>query len=294
VLTALLQSMKLYEGILLISYTLGVLTRDTIILPVVNEILKRMKPFILAETNWKALKDKKIELAVLPWGATEAHNYHLPFATDNIMTDKIASDSAEIAWNNGSGVIVLPIIPFGVNTGQLDIKLNINMNPSTQFAILNDITDVLNRHEIYKLLILNGHGGNDFKQMIRELGAKFPKMFICVCNWYKSFDNSDFFENGGGHADEMETSIMQLLAPELILPLNEAGNGIGKKFRIKSLNEHWVWAERKWSQVTTDTGIGDPHKATVEKGERCYKEVINKIGKLMIELSEADINDMYV
>jgi creatinine amidohydrolase len=168
------------------------------------------------------------------------------------------------------------------------------MNPSTQLAILNDITDVLNRHEIYKLLILNGHGGNDFKQMIRELGAKFPKMFICVCNWYKSFDNSDYFENGGGHADEMETSIMQFLAPELILPLNEAGNGIGKKFRIKSLNENWAWAERKWSQVTIDTGIGDPHEATAEKGEKCYKEVINKIGKLMIELSEADISDMYV
>jgi creatinine amidohydrolase len=92
----------------------------------------------------------------------------------------------------------------------------------------------------------------------------------------------------------METSIMQLLAPELILPLNEAGNGIGKKFRISFLNENWVWAERKWSQVTVDTGIGDPHKATVEKGERCYNEVINKIGKLMIELSEADISDMYV
>jgi creatinine amidohydrolase len=119
-------------------------------------------------------------------------------------------------------------------------------------------------------------------------------MFICSCNWYKSFDNSDFFENGGGHADEMETSIMQFLAPELILPLNEAGNGIGKNFRIKSLNENWAWAERKWSQVTFDTGIGDPHKATAEKGERCYIEVVNKIGNLMIELSEADINDMYV
>ena len=87
---------------------------------------------------------------------------------------------------------------------------------------------------------------------------------------------------------------MQYLAPELVLPLIEAGNGIGKKFRIGSLNENWAWAERKWSQVTIDTGIGDPHKATAEKGERCYNEVVNKIAKLMIELSEADINDMYV
>lgn len=253
-----------------------------------------MKPYILAETNWKALKDKKIDLAVLPWGATEAHNYHLPFATDNIMVEKIAYDSAERAWNEGSKVIVLPTIPFGVNTGQLDIKLNINLNPSTQLAILNDIVDVLNGHKVYKLLILNGHGGNDFKQIIRELGAEYPKMFICGCNWYKSFNNSDFFENGGGHADEMETSIMQFLAPELVLPLDEAGDGIGKKFRVTALNESWAWAERKWSQVTADTGIGDPHKATAEKGERCYTEVINKIGKLMIDLSGADLNDMYV
>jgi creatinine amidohydrolase len=118
-------------------------------------------------------------------------------------------------------------------------------------------------------------------------------MFICGCNWYQSFSNSDFFENNGGHADEMETSVMQFLAPELVLPLNEAGNGIGKKFRIKALNEKWAWAERKWSKITVDTGIGNPHKATPEKGEKCLKEVINKIGNFMIELSTADINNMY-
>jgi creatinine amidohydrolase len=252
-----------------------------------------MRPFILSETNWKAIKDKNFDLAVLPWGATEAHNYHLPYATDNIMVEKIASESARIAWNKGSRVIVLPTIPFGVNTGQLDIRLDINLNPSTQFAILNDITDVLNRHEIHKFLILNGHGGNDFKQMIRELGAKYPEMFICTCNWYKSFTNSEFFETGGGHADEMETSVMQYLAPELVLPLNEAGSGIGKKFRIKALNENWAWAERKWSLVTADTGIGDPHKATPLKGEKCLKEVIERVGNLMTELAGSDINNMY-
>jgi creatinine amidohydrolase len=209
------------------------------------------------------------------------------------MVEKIASESARIAWNSGSKVIVLPTIPFGVNTGQLDITLDINLNPSTQLAILNDVTDVLNRHKIHKLLILNGHGGNDFKQMIRELGAKYPEMFICACNWYKSFTNSEFFENGGGHADEMETSVMQYLVPELVLPLNEAGYGTGKKFRIKALNENWAWAERKWSQVTSDTGIGDPHKATPGKGGKCLKEVINRIGNLMIELAGSDINNMY-
>jgi creatinine amidohydrolase len=252
-----------------------------------------MEPFILAETYWKAIKDENIDLAVLPWGATEAHNYHLPFSTDNVMVDKIARESARIAWNKGARVIILPLIPFGVNTGQMDIKLNINLNPSTQYAILKDVVEVLNGHNINKFLILNGHGGNDFKQMIRELGLKYPKMFISGCNWYKSFNNSDFFENGGGHADEMETSIMQFIAPEMVRPLNEAGTGKGKKFKIKALNEKWAWAERKWSQVTCDTGIGNPFKASPEKGEKCFNEIIEKIGNFMIELSRADINNLY-
>jgi creatinine amidohydrolase len=252
-----------------------------------------IKPYILAETNWKAIKDSEIELAILPWGATEAHNLHLPFSTDNILVEKIASEAARSAWDRGAKIILIPTIPFGVNTGQLDIKLNINMNPSTQYAILKDIADVLKRHKIYKLLIINGHGGNDFKQIIRELGVSFPEMFLCSCNWYQSVNISDFFENGGGHADEMETSLMQFLEPELVLPLNEAGDGSGKKFRIKPLNENWAWAERKWSKVTHDTGIGDPSKANSEKGERFFREVVFKISNLMIELSKSDINDMY-
>lgn len=253
-----------------------------------------MRPYILAETTWKTLRDQEIELVVLPWGATEAHNLHLPYATDNIMAERIAADAAGYAWERGARVLVLPAIPFGVNTGQMDIRLNINMNPTTQFAILNDIADVLNRHKIMKLLILNGHGGNDFRQMIRELGLRFPGMFISMCNWYRSFENSDYFEHTGGHADEMETSVMQVVAPDLVLPLSEAGEGKGKKFRIKAFNEGWAWAERRWTKVTSDTGIGDPGLASAEKGQRCLEEVVRKTGELMLDLCRTDIDDMYV
>jgi creatinine amidohydrolase len=252
-----------------------------------------MDPFILAETNWKVIKDAAIELAILPWGAMEAHNLHLPFSTDIIETDRIVREAARKAYERGAGIIVLPAIPYGVNTGQLDIRININMNPGTQFMILKDITDVLNRHKIHKLLIVNGHGGNDFKQMIRELGVSFPEMLICTCNWYQAVSQSDFFETGGGHADEMETSLMLYLAPELVLPLGEAGKGLAKKFRIKGLNEKWAWSERKWSKVTPDTGIGDPSKASREKGEKYFNEVVRKVSDLIKDLSEADINDMY-
>src|SRR3954462_5914595 len=101
------------------------------------------RPYILAETNWKSVKGTPYEVAVLPWGATEPHNYHLPYATDNYSTTLIAERAAEHAWKQGARVIVLPTVPFGVNTGQLDLKLAINMNPSTQAALLTDIASAL-------------------------------------------------------------------------------------------------------------------------------------------------------
>lgn len=252
-----------------------------------------MRPYILAETNWKYIEEASIDLAILPWGATEAHNYHMPYGTDIFEAEYIAAAAAQIAWDGGAKIVVLPAIPFGVNTGQADIKLDINLNPSTQLAILDDIITVLNRQGIYKLMILNSHGGNDFKTMLRELGLRFPDMFLCTCNWFQSLDKTLYFEKEGDHADEMETSLLMYLKPELVLPLNEAGDGAEKKIKIKAFKEKWIWAERKWSQISADTGVGDPRMGTKEKGEKYFKDVTEKVGKVMIEISAADINDLY-
>jgi creatinine amidohydrolase len=252
-----------------------------------------MRHYVLAESNWKNIKDATIDLVVLPWGATEAHNYHLPYGTDVLEADHIAAASAKIAVENGANVVVLPTIPFGVNTGQFDIRLDINLNPSTQLAILQDIIGVLNRQGIFKLLILNSHGGNDFKTMIRELGLQFPAMYLSTCNWFQALPKSDYFEAGGDHADEMETSLILHLAPQLVLPLLEAGEGREKTHKIKAYKEGWVWAERKWSQISADTGTGNPKAATAEKGEKYFRAVTEKIGAFMVELSRIDKNDLY-
>ena len=252
-----------------------------------------MRPYILAETNWEAVKDTDFDLAVLPWGATEAHNYHLPYATDNYEADALAAESAKIAWNRGGKVIVLPTIPFGVNTGQSDIYLDINLNPSTQFVILCDIVEVLNRQGIFKLLLFNSHGGNNFKAIVRELGLKFPKMFISLSNWTQVVDKYSYFEEKGDHADEMETSLMLHLRPDLVLPQEKWGDGTAKKYKMKSFSEGWVWAERKWSQISEDTGVGNPHKSSKEKGLRFFKDVTQKMGDFMFELCGADLEDLY-
>lgn len=252
-----------------------------------------MRPYLLAESNWKAIKDEKFELAILPWGATEAHNYHLPYGTDVFEADAIAAAAGKIAWESGSKIIVMPTIPFGVNTGQSDIYLDINLNPSTQLAILDDVIQVLDRQNVKKLLILNSHGGNDFKTMLRELGLKYPTMFLASCNWFQALDKSGFFEHGGDHADEMETSLIQYLHPHLVLPLEEAGEGREKKSKIKGIREGWAWSERRWSMVSEDTGIGNPKASSKEKGERYFVAVSQKVAELFIEIAEMNVEERY-
>lgn len=252
-----------------------------------------MKPYLLKESNWKTLQHHQFELAVLPWGATEAHNYHMPYGTDVYEADAIAEKAGQKAWGKGANVTVLPTVPFGVNTGQSDIYLDINLNPSTQLMILNDIITVLNRQGTKKLLIVNSHGGNDFKTMLRELGLKFPDMMLFTCNWFQALDKSKYFDEAGDHADEMETSIIMYLHPELVLPLEEAGEGAEKKSVIKGIREKWAWAERKWSEVTADTGIGNPKKSTPEKGEKYMEDVTDKVAELMLEICNAKQGHLY-
>lgn len=251
------------------------------------------RPYILSETSWKTVKTTTYEVAVLPWGATEAHNYHLPYGTDIVESNTIAAESARIAWEAGAKIVVLPTVPFGVNTGQLDIPLTINVNPSTQAALLRDVTDSLSRQGIRKLVVVNSHGGNDFRQMIRELQPEYPEMFLCTINWWQIVDQTRYFEEADDHAGEMETSVMLKIAPELVRPLAEAGPGKAKKFKLHGLRERWVWAPRLWTKVTEDTGVGNPSKASVQKGEGYLNAVTQKIGGFLIELAASDVQDLY-
>lgn len=250
------------------------------------------RPYILAETTWQAVKDAAFEVVILPWGATEAHNYHLPYGTDNIQCDYVAAEAARLAWEQGAKVVVLPTIPFGVNTGQLDITLDMNLMPSTQLAVLRDLVRVLARQGIPKLLVLNGHGGNDFRQMLRELQAEFPGVFLSTATLFRIVDRSQFFDAPGDHADEMETSMMLHIAPDLVRPLAEAGAGASKQFRMRALRE-WAWAQREWSQVSADTGVGNPAAATAAKGAAFLQAVTQQLGQFLVELAAADPRDLY-
>jgi len=250
------------------------------------------QPYQLKDVTWKTVRATEYQVAVLPWGATEAHNFHLPYGTDNYESEHVARESARRAWEKGARVVVLPGIPYGVNTGQLDIRLCINMNPGTQAAVLGDIARSLEGQGIRKLLLLNGHGGNDFRQMIRELKPSCG-VFISAINWWNCLDPASYFAEPGDHAGELETSAMLHIAPELVLPLSDAGEGKARKFKVAGLREGWAWAPREWSKVTDDTGVGNPAKATLEKGEKFLNAVADRISGFLVDLAAADLDAMY-
>jgi len=250
------------------------------------------QPYQLKDVTWKTVRATEYQVAVLPWGATEAHNFQLPYGTDNYESEHVARESARRAWEKGARVVVLPGIPYGVNTGQLDIRLCINMNPGTQAAVLGDIARSLEGQRIRKLLVLNGHGGNDFRQMIRELQPSCG-VFISAINWWNCLDPASYFAEPGDHAGELETSAMLHIAPELVLPLSDAGEGKARKFKVAGLREGWAWAPREWSKVTDDTGVGNPAKATLEKGEKFLNAVADRISGFLVDLAAADLDAMY-
>lgn len=250
------------------------------------------RPWVLAESAWTTVRDAAYDVVVLPWGATEAHNLHLPYATDVVEASEVAIAAAARAWARGARVVVLPAVPFGVNTGQLAVPYCLNLNPSTQLAVLRDLVRAIEPHGARKLVIVNGHGGNDFKPLIRELQPS-TRLFLSLVNWWTILDARAYFDEPGDHAGALETSVMQHLAPAQVRSLREAGPGAARRFRLAALRDGWAWAQRDWPSVTSDTGVGDPSGATADAGARFVRDAADKLASYFVELAAADPDDLY-
>ena len=145
-----------------------------------------MRPWKLAEINYGFVKELAYDVAVLPLGATEPHNLHLPYGTDIFEADLVGEKICEAAWNRGAKVVLLPTIPYGTQTNQMQFPLAMNLNPATLSIVLGDLVESLSRHGIQKIVLLNSHGGNDLKPVLRELYDQTPARLF-LCNWFTVF-----------------------------------------------------------------------------------------------------------
>lgn len=242
-----------------------------------------------------AVKGNHYDLAILPWGATEPHNQHLPYLTDSILSHDVAVDAARKALErHGVRAMVMAPIDMGAqNPGQRELPFCVHYSYETQKGILTDIVASLLRQGVKRLLIVNGHGGNSFKNMIRDLTVSHPEMTIAASEWFKVLPAKEYFEDPGDHADELETSVMMHYHPELV-NLADAGDGhqIGR-FRSELLRKGVAWVPRAWNRISADTGIGSPLLATAEKGQRFAEAVSDVYADLLRDLTAPDLYEEF-
>ncbi len=255
------------------------------------------RPWLLAECNYGFIKSQDIRVAVLPLGATEPHNLHLPYGTDVYEASIIGQKICEQAYGRGAKVVLLPTIPFGVQTNMRRLPLAININPATLDLFVADIVHSLRNSGVEKILLLNSHGGNDFKPLLRTLAGDDIQLFLC--DWYKMVADvyQTIFEHPEDHAGEMETSLALAYFPQLV-EKNENGSlraddGETRKSRFKAVNEGWVQITRRWDLLTTNCGSGNPHQASAEKGEKIMQVITTRLADFLVELSSTDLDDEF-
>jgi creatinine amidohydrolase len=219
----------------------------------------------------------------------------MPYGTDNLQVEAIGRRACEKAYRAGARVLLLPTIPYGVNTNHLQVPgaLACSVTPTALLHVLADLVDAFERQGLKKLVLLNGHGGNELKPLTRELHHR-TKVFLCVCDWYRMAADlyPGIFENPGEHADEVETSLGLAFFPDL-LHLDQADDGAARPSRFEAINRGWVSMTRPWHLATTNTGLGNPRAATAEKGRRLMEALVERLSKFLIELAAAPMDQNF-
>jgi creatinine amidohydrolase len=247
----------------------------------------------LTQTNQARLKQHMPNVAVLGSSAIEGHNYHLPEGQDFLHTEAIVKRVAQMAWEKTSSVICLPTIPYGVDCNLLEFPLTIHVKQTTLDLMLTEIVASLAHHGIRKIVLINGHGGNDFTPLVRQIQADLG-VFIFWCNVYEvgQDKHNEIFDTADDHAGELETSMALALFPELV-ELEQADSGASRPFQFEALEQGWIKTSRMFSNLNDHCGNADPSLSTAEKGQQYLDFICNRISNFLIELAEADVNDHF-
>ena len=247
----------------------------------------------LKNITFKVVQEEKYRVAVLPVGSTEPHGFHLPYGTDTIESEGIAKRICQEAEARGAKVVLLPSIPYGVDSNMMEFPMTINVHQSTLNTLIGDIVRSLDYHKVPNLVILNGHGGNEFRPLLRELSNE-TEVFMSSVDWWKVGQDvyDGIFEEGGEHAHEMEAAVTLALCEEVV-HMEDAGDGKVRKSRFEAVDKGWAVITRPWHLLTDDSTFGNPKKATAEKGERYIEIIVERISKYIRQLSDSQRDETF-
>ncbi len=253
------------------------------------------RPWVLQEISYARVQEADFEVAVLPLGATEPHNLHLPYGTDIFEATIVGEALCEAAHRAGAKIVLLPTIPYGTESNLQAFPLAMNLQPSTLGRVIADLVESLVSSGIRKIVLLNSHGGNDLKPVLRELYGR-SEAHLFLCNWYRVLSDchAEIFDEPDDHAGEMETSFALAYFPQWVERREDgtlaADEGAARPFRFEALEKGWVGITRPWHLLTTQTGCGNPHAATAEKGEELMRRLKERLVPFLVELSQSPID----
>jgi creatinine amidohydrolase len=222
-------------------------------------------------------------IVIIPIASTEQHGDHLPVSTDANQCLNIAQRAAQAV--DEFPVLVLPVVWTGYSGEHISYPGTITLKYNTFIEVLTDIVICIDTHGFRKILLLNGHGSNEFiiAGLLGKLAHEDHITGIVACTWWqiprvaKEMNLLTELDNGSiGHAGEVETSIQRYLQPELV-----------------------DMSVARWAQGI----VGNPHVGTAEKGERLVRVAVDALveilreyhsGKLASSLNRVFKKDVFV
>jgi creatinine amidohydrolase len=227
----------------------------------------------LSELSWPKVQQLSKDLPVIiPVAAVEQHGHHLPLVTDSALLGEIVQ---RVANRLPDDALIAPLMWLGNSDHHLDFNGTLSCPPRVYLDLLVGLVNNVLHHGFRRILLLNGHGGNDVpgKQAIFEVRQQWRERndFLLLFTTYWSLGSRpwesipDLEQREMGHACEWETSMMLRISPDLV--------GDYQSAQVVEPGNPFLPASRAW--VTQDRSkpghIGKPHLATVEKGEGLFQ-----------------------
>ena len=262
-----------------------------------GEAVDTKSSYILGTLTWPEARDrfKEVDVALLPVGSIEQHGPHLPLDTDAFDAEYLARQVA--ASCRDPKPIVLPLIPYGVSYHHDDFSGTVSISPDTLSRLVYEIGMNVARQGIKKLVIVNGHGGNSpALHFASQMINRDAHIFTCVDTGETSDpDIAALAETPNDvHAGEIETSTSLAVRPDLVSM--EAARKFVPRFSSRYLNfssKRSIGWYARVAKISPKGVLGDPTKATREKGERMWDVMIRNLVEFIEDLKSLSLEEIY-
>lgn len=220
-------------------------------------------------------------VAIVPFGAIEQHGPHLPVEVDSLLGNEVALRTARKMAARGEPVVVLPMVWTGISEHHMSFGGTITLEFSAYAALVEGICRSLVRHGFKRLVLLNGHGGNDnaLRCIADDLTPKLGVPIIQFTYWGPTAaEIAEVLETQPAllHACEAETSMTMLLRPELV-----ARDRIPAQSQAMEYVQPGPYRWRTLGSVSSSGVIGNPAAATPEKGEKLLEVISTRLSDIL-------------